>query len=1302
MFSNSGDFLVMSIVRFLTVLAIVAATLAHAADAPRAPHVFFLISEPEYDTKTTLPAFAKTELEPRGIRCTFSIASPDRPDEFPGLEALKDADLLFVSVRRQAPPAAQMDLIRAHVVARKPVVGIRTASHAFALRGNDAKVPPGHADWPEFDHEVLGGNYHDHYGAGIPTFAKILPEAAGHPVLAGIDGAEFELKSHLYKNPDLPAHVTKLLTGRMEGRPEVEPIAWVNTANDRRVFYTSLGAPQDFEIPQFRRLLLNGIFWALGKPPPTAKEGAALTPAESAKAFTVAADLQIDLMLAEPQIAQPVFLNFDERGRMWVVEYRQYPNPAGLKAVSTDAFYRTVYDKVPLPPPRGDKGADRISIHEDTDGDGTFDKHTVFVDGLNICTAVEHGRGGHFVLNPPYLLFYPDANGDDVPDSDPQVLLAGFGLEDTHSVANSLRWGPDGWLYGAHGSTVTSHITRPDLDKEPIAHMIGQGIWRYHPETRRFEVFAEGGGNTFGVEFDAQGRLFSGHNGGDTRGFHYMQGAYLRKGFEKHGQLSNPYAFGFYEPMQHNKAERFSHNFIIYEGGALTEKYEGKIFAIEPLQGRVMLAERIVEGSTFRTRDLGPVVTTTDRWFRPVDIKAGPDGAIYICDLYERAISHIESEKGNTDPTNGRVWRVKWKMPTPPQPARELSLEEKEEEELKAARAARRIANLPITGSPSAGPAFWSRNKWFRQTALRVMLDEIIPAHAATQARLDALPKEVIPICPPLEAVSYFEMSRVPPDQRDDLEPAQHELELFWLGAAGFDLPRYSPLNRFQKFGRESVREILTSSDPILRSWAARLICDSKTVSGEFAAELLGISKREENIEVRLQLAASARRLPAAQCLPIVRELLHRDEDATDSRQPLMLWWAIESKCANDRDAVLKLFEESPLWDRPLVRDFIFERVMRRFAASGTRAELLACARLLDLAPSVEHARKLMTGFEAAFQGRSLAGLPDELVQAMARRKVGSAALSVRLGDEEATSRALKTLADPKADAGERQRFAQVLGEVKVKEAAPVLLDVATTASDDSLRQTALGALAVYDDATISDRVVAAYANFSSASQHAAQTLLASRKNWASQLARAVEAGRISRDSIGPDIIAKLRQLNDGDLSSVVTKLWPSTKPASAEVQQTIARLASVVRSGAGDPYRGRTLFLASCSGCHRLHNVGGQIGPDLTPFKRDDLESLLRSIVDPNAEIREGYENVLVTAKDGRVLNGFLVEQNPQSIMLRGLNGENLALERAAIAELKPAGVSLMPEGLLAPFDDQQVRDFFAYLRTGQPLVVK
>lgn len=264
-------------IRFVLACLLVFASLVSARSAEpasRPPHVFFLIGEAEYETKTTVPAFAKAELEPRGVRCAFSILPSEDVNEFPNIEALKDADVLFVSVRRHTPPVAEMAAIRAHVAAGKAVVGIRTASHAFALRaikGQPAKVPEGLADWPEFDHEVLGGNYSDHYGRGIETFGKIVPAQAQHPVLAGIGAEEFPVPSHLYKNPGLPEWVTVLLTARMTGRPEVEPIAWVNTKDNRRVFYTSLGAPEDFPVPQFRRLLLNGIFWALDKPVPALK-----------------------------------------------------------------------------------------------------------------------------------------------------------------------------------------------------------------------------------------------------------------------------------------------------------------------------------------------------------------------------------------------------------------------------------------------------------------------------------------------------------------------------------------------------------------------------------------------------------------------------------------------------------------------------------------------------------------------------------------------------------------------------------------------------------------------------------------------------------------------------------------------------------------------------------------------------------------------------------------------------------------------------------------------------------------------
>ena len=252
---------------FILWAALLVGLLPSLMGAEKAPHIVFMIGESEYDTKTTLPAFAKKELEPRGIRCSFAIAPSDTSNEFPGLEALREADLLFISVRRRAPSRENMALIRKHIADGKPVAGIRTASHAFALRGKDVTVPEGHADWPTFDQDVLGGNYHDHYGKGIKTFARVVPASASHPVLAGIPAKEFEVPSHLYKNPDLPSDLTILMTARMEGRPEVEPVAWVNTTHNRRVFYTSLGSPEDFELPEFRRLLRNGIFWALKKDP---------------------------------------------------------------------------------------------------------------------------------------------------------------------------------------------------------------------------------------------------------------------------------------------------------------------------------------------------------------------------------------------------------------------------------------------------------------------------------------------------------------------------------------------------------------------------------------------------------------------------------------------------------------------------------------------------------------------------------------------------------------------------------------------------------------------------------------------------------------------------------------------------------------------------------------------------------------------------------------------------------------------------------------------------------------------------
>ena len=373
------------------------------------------------------------------------------------------------------------------------------------------------------------------------------------------------------------------------------------------------------------------------------------TPAESLAACKVADGLRWDLVATEPMVRQPLNLFFDERGRCWVVQYLQYPYPAGLKIVKYDQYLRAIFDKVPPPPPNHFRGADRITILESTRGDGVFDKAKDFVSDLNIARSVVTGRGGVWVLNPPYLLFYPDKNRDDIPDGPPVVKLSGFGIEDTHSGANSLAWGPDGWLYGAHGSTCTADVKG--------VKFLGQAIWRFHPVTEEFEVFAEGGGNTFSIEFDAQGRVFSGSNYGQTRGLHYAQGALYIKGWSKHGPAMSPYRFGWFEHMTHKGYEpRFPQAMLYYEGGAIPQ-YEGHIVVGMALTSRVMASKVTRDTSSFQTADIETSVLSSNRWFRPVDMKTGPDGAIYFADWCDSRLSHLDP-RDTWDKESGRIYRL--------------------------------------------------------------------------------------------------------------------------------------------------------------------------------------------------------------------------------------------------------------------------------------------------------------------------------------------------------------------------------------------------------------------------------------------------------------------------------------------------------------------------------------------------------------------------------------------------------------------------------------------------------------------
>ncbi|MCB1203935.1 MAG: c-type cytochrome [Verrucomicrobiae bacterium] len=984
--------------------------------------------------------------------------------------------------------------------------------------------------------------------------------------------------------------------------------------------------------------------------------GPKLSPQEAAKTFTTTDGLTMEQILAEPDVEQPFHFSYDGKGRLWVIHSRQYPYPAGLRMLSRDRYYRAHYDKVPLPPPNHDPGADLVTIHEDTDGDGRYDTRKVFVEGLNMANAVLPGKGGVWVMNAPYLLFYPDVDGNDVPDGDPVVHLSGFGFEDSHSAANGLVWGPDGWIYGGQGSTVSCRVVRPGLDPEghPGVYFEGCMVWRYHPGTRAFEIFAEGSGNTFGLEFDSEGRLYSGHNGGGTRGWHYVQGGfYLMQGVDpgKFGPPRNPYAFGELPMMStEDKVVRFTHFGAFADGTAMPEPLRGMLFAIDPLHNEIIASKWEARGSTFETVDHGAVVKSSDPAFRPVYIANAPDGSLHVGDMYEFYIAHGQHYQNQIDPTSGRIYRVAGKGM---ELENELALSELTSEQL-----------VEVLGHP---------NKWHRRTAVRLL------GERADEA-----------VVPKLKELAI----------NGDGSAALHALWALYQ-VAGLD--------------DATAEKTLAHSNPAVRSWTVRLLGDAygiqrnlglppaRTEAYPLATNvfemLLARAASEDDAEVRSQMASSARRLANEQAFPLLSVLLTHDEDVDDAYIPLLCWWVLEAHLPSSTADVMTFFRNEELWDRRIVKEHLLPRVARRFSVEGKRQELLQLAELLRMAPGTDQAKQLLIGFEEAYRGRTMTALPEELLSAMADSGGASLGIRLRQGDESAVKEALDLIADSKAPLDERLRYTRSFGEIKRIEAVPVLLSLATVDGDVDLRRAALASLGSYDDTDIAVKTLAALPSLPEAVRPAAFTLLGSRPAWAGALIAALQSGSLSLSLVPGDVADQLRSHAEESVRTAAVKLFPKAETAGMDFNARIASVEEALKKAPGNPYAGEPIFEQRCASCHKLFFKGGRIGPELTGYQRDDLGTMLISIVNPNAEIREGFQFITVKTKDGRTLGGFQVDRDNQVTVLRGLDGQDLTLSASEIDTVEPMGRSLMPEGLLEGLDEQQLRDLFAYLRISQPI---
>lgn len=955
-------------------------------------------------------------------------------------------------------------------------------------------------------------------------------------------------------------------------------------------------------------------------------------------------DLSLDLVLSEPEVTQPVFIHFDHRGRLWVVQYNQYPYPAGLKITSIDQHIRARFDKIPEPPPGGMKGADKITLFTDTDGDGVFDQSEDVINGLNIATSVALGRKKIWVLDPPYLLAYPDADQNGIPEGDPEVHLRGFGLEDTHAVANNLRWGPDGWLYGAQGSTCTANVSS-SVTKNVSFN--GQVIWRYHPESKVFEIFAEGGGNTFDIEIDDKGRLYSGDNG-NNRGLYYKQGAYHQRNLGKHGAFTNAYALGFLPEMEHHgDMARFTHAFVRYEEQSLPPRYYNQMIAINPLQRYVLLSSFDPHGSTFSNTDGPRILETTDPWFRPVDIITGPDGFIYLADWYDSRLTHVDP-RDTWSKTTGRIYRLRNRSSKPTFSKFDISA----------------YSNDQLIG------LFSNKNRWFRQ-----------------QAMLELGNRKDNSLKPPLLNILKSDTGQV-------------ALEALWA------------LHLSNGFDDVAAMTALRHSDPYVRMWVVRLLGDQKDASKEIAEELIRLSASESHPETRSQLAASAKRFPARVAIPIIKNLLMNDNDASDPDIPLQLWWAIESKSISDRSQVVSLFRDGMIWKKEIVSQFILSRLAQRWMMEGGDENYAACADLLNQAPSSMLAGPFVDGLLEGLRGRDVATLSTALVKSMkpyqARMDKEPLSFLLRQSDKTAIEEASKIIADDNAEVIERLAYIRVFGEINHQESVPVLLKLIENGrSSGAIKQAALEALPRYDDPQIGVRVTSAYPDKLRSEpmvRYAALALLACRQEWTMNLLEAIDrkklpgekfiAHTIDKADVPFPIAQQLMLHPSPSMSATVAKLWPEVVPASAEEKnQQLKRVSQLLKTGKGDATSGKLIFSSLCGRCHRLFGEGERMGPDLSGYDRKNTNDLFTNIIDPGAYVREGFGAYQIITSDKRNLLGILQADNGATLVLQLFNGSTVIIPKDKVVEINDQKVSIMPERLMNHLPDQQIRDLVAYI---------
>jgi len=977
------------------------------------------------------------------------------------------------------------------------------------------------------------------------------------------------------------------------------------------------------------------------------------SPERAVSQMAVAAGLEVRLVAAEPDVRQPILVKMDDRGRLWTIQYIQYPNPAGLKRVKVDRWSRTVYDRVPKPPPHGPRGADRITILEDLDANGRANSFRDFVDGLNLATALAFGENGVYVLQVPYLLFYPDADHDDQPDSDPRVLLKGFGMQDAQSMANHLTWGPDGWLYGVNGSTTTCQIRGIEFQ---------QGVWRYHPGKDKFELFCEGGGNTFGLTFNQHGELFYSTNGGPF--IHALQGAYYRKSFTKHGPLHNPYTYGFFDKVDRDQVPGGPPTGgTIYLADNLPAAYRGRFIAGNFLGHGI--SSWLVEpsSSTFRASYQGEVLKANDSWFGATDVCLAADGSIYVCDFHDRRTAHPDPD-ADWDRSNGRIYQVRGSQAASIEPfdINKLSLDQLVDllDHPNQWFADRARVHLAARGDKSIVP---------RLLQLATAADDDDLALEATWAlhAVDGLDGQaatsllehtsahvrrwVVRLCCDHGDLTATELKAIVARASQD-----HDLSVRrQLIVSARRLPASSARRiLFPLFARNLDFE--EARIPLLSWWAieSSALENPQQLVRYFSSEPSWSSSLLGGLRTNL-----VRRWAAAgksEFYDCCADLLART--TTDRRQPLEL-------------AIIEGLEQ-----RQQVADGI---------GQGGLYEQFSQLNLQSAPTDAPQVHDKIEGRLAAY------------IQARWKQDPAQP-LAIRwalLADIPAAYTDLVERIQQTSQTDMLAQYLDLVGPYCQQDLIPHLLTLAVPQQDVKVSTQAISLLGKFNDPQIASHLLEHYGAFPTATQAGIRQILLGRPESALKLVQQVEGQKIAAKDVSAIELRIVALFKNDELNQLVEKLWGRVGPGTPDQKlATMRRFNNDLRNGSGDLVRGRLIYEKQCGSCHKLKGEGKQLGPDLTNENRDDRAALLANIVDPSSVVRRDYLSYVITTNSGQVLTGLLAKQDAAAVTLVDAKNNIQRIARTDIDSLAASPLSLMPDGILEKLTPQELCDLFSYLQ--------